>query len=176
MAEWLAHPNELGVPPLSVTLRRTVRVSLLPGGKRKVHVLDYEMPDGTKDLGFVGPLVWSFCEPDLLLVDEADVVRAYIGLIAVLMGRESGKLTTYFEPDSEREYAFASALTSEGYSEVGIEERYRFGNLWLYEFAAILDGMKCRGCGNGDYIIGHTEDSPMFKLPQLYVFFGEMSE
>ena len=35
---------------------------------------------------------------------------------------------------------------------------------------------KFRGAGNGDYIIGYTEDSPMFKLPQVYVFFGKMSE
>lgn len=155
MAEWLAHPNEFGVHPSRVKLRRTARVSLFDASKTRVHLLDYEMPDGTKGLGFVGPFVWSFCEPDLLSADENDILKAYIGLVFVLAGRESGALTTDFEPDTEREEAFVSTWTSEGYSDVRIHERYRVGELEIYEFTAVLDGKKFRGAGNGSYTIGY---------------------
>ena len=176
MAEWLAHPNEFGTAPMSVAYRRTLRATLVGGGKTKVHLVDYEMPDGTKGLGFVGPAVWSFCEPDTGLADEADVLEAYLGLVFVLAGIENGSLETDFLSENGQDEALVSMLTSKGYSDVTIRDGYRLGELEVYEFSAVRDGKRFRGAGNKDYTIGHPEDSPLFKLPQIYVFFGKMGD
>lgn len=61
MAEWLAHPNEFGVRPKRVQLKRTYRVNVITYGDVKLHLVEYEMPDGTAGRGFVnGSLTWSF--------------------------------------------------------------------------------------------------------------------
>jgi len=61
MAEWLSHPSEFGVRPMHVHLRRTYRGNVITHGDVELHLLQYEMPDGTKGRGFVnGSLTWSF--------------------------------------------------------------------------------------------------------------------
>ena len=61
MADWLAHPAEFGVQPKSVRLKRTYRGEVINTGAVEIHLVEYEMPDGTQGRGFVnGPLTWSF--------------------------------------------------------------------------------------------------------------------
>lgn len=56
MADWLAHPAEFGVPPKTVRLKRTYRGEVISTGAVEIHLVEYEMPDGTTGRGFVnGP-------------------------------------------------------------------------------------------------------------------------
>jgi hypothetical protein len=75
MAAWLAHPLEFGVRPRRVRWKRTHRGELLSLGEAEIHLLEYEMPDGTTGRGFVnGSLTWSFVGERINVIDDRDLL------------------------------------------------------------------------------------------------------
>jgi hypothetical protein len=56
MSSWLAHPMEFGVQPKRATYFATVRAKLpVAAAFTDVHIVEYEMPDGTYGRGLVNP-------------------------------------------------------------------------------------------------------------------------
>jgi hypothetical protein len=171
MADWMADPRELGEAPRSVKYRCTRKRKSF-GVKVKVHLVDYDMPDGTRGLGFVGPFTWSFCEPALEKADEEDVLKAYLGLMVVMLGAEAGVVKTEFE-SSTGEAALKQMLTESGFSDISIGDKFQIDDLEVFEFASTKDGKAFRGAGNKDATISHSEEEPLYHVPQAYLFFGE---
>jgi hypothetical protein len=81
MAEWLAHPNEFGVIPEVVRFKKIYKAKLITYGNVEIHLVDYEMPDGTTGRGFVnGRLTWSFLGDEVNMIKDDDFFVAYCGL------------------------------------------------------------------------------------------------
>jgi hypothetical protein len=97
MAEWLAHPNEYGVPPTQVRLKRTYRGNLVTHGDVELHLVEYEMPDGTKGRGFVNEgLTWSFLGDKVNAIKDDDLLVAYCGWAWLFPAMQAGNVATEF--------------------------------------------------------------------------------
>jgi hypothetical protein len=174
LADWLAHPSELGEAPRAVKYRCSRKRKSF-GKSVKIHLVDYEMPDGRKGLGFVGPFAWAFDEPSLANADEEDVLKAYLGLVFVMFGEHAGLLETEFD-SRDGEVALKQTLAESGFSNISIGEKFKLDELAVFEFVATKDGKELRGAGNKDFAVYHGAEEPLYHIPQAYVFFGELGE
>lgn len=172
MSEWLAHPSEYGEPP-EVVKYRCVKKRKSCGVTVKVHLVDYEMSDGTKGLGFVGPFAWSFCEPKLKSANEEDILQAYMGMVFLMIGEDSEMYKTEFDSkQSERD--FIAKLQDDGCSEIETAEKFKLLDFEIFEFKAIKGSKKIKGVGCIQEYIFHDEDDPLYLIPQYYIYFGDI--
>lgn len=175
MAEWLAHPNEFGVRPKRVQLKRTYRVNVITYGDVKLHLVEYEMPDGTAGRGFVnGALTWSFLGDEVNAMSDDDLLIAYCGWAWLFPALQAGNVVTEFVSATE-EQAFRAKKEGEGLCSLELSNRYKIGTSELFEYVATKDGQRVRGAGNTEAEVGYVERDPRFGLPSIYFLLGSQA-
>jgi hypothetical protein len=175
MAEWLAHPNEFGVRPKRVRLRRTYRGNLITHGDVELHLVEYEMPDGTRGRGFVnGSLTWSFLGDGLNAISDDDLLIAYCGWAWLFPALQAGNVATEFRSLTEEDALRAKKVT-EGLQDMELTKRYRIGTSELFEYRATKNGKKVTGAGNTELEVSYEEGDPRFNLPSIYFLLGRES-
>jgi hypothetical protein len=175
MADWLRHPNEFGVPPKYVRLRRTYRGKLITHGDVELHLVQYEMPDGTKGRGFVnGSLTWSFLGDEVNSIDDDDLLIAYCGWAWLFPALQVGNVATEFMSLSE-EAAFRAKKEKDGLQNLEFTNRYKIGTSELFEYHARLRGKRIKGAGDTESEVSYEEDDPRFNLPSIYFLLGRES-
>lgn len=172
LAQWLAHPNEFGTLPKSVKHRQAYKLNLMNYGPSVVHLIDYEMPDGTKGKGFVNPVTWSFLGDEANSIPDKSLILAYCGWLFLFPGLQSGAVKTQFESDGE-EQRYLSQLEANGLSGIEITERYQIGTSELFGFTAKYNGAPVRGAGNTESEVGYPASDPHFHLPSIYFLLGQ---
>jgi len=172
MADWLAHPNEFGEAPKKVTFKRTYNVNFPGWGPQKVHLLEYEMPDGTRGRGFVGPLTWSFLGEEINKVSDDRLLLAYAGWAWLTASLQRGLVQTEFAPGPARQ-ALLARLQQAGLEDIETTDAYQIGSSEVYEFRARRGNTPVRGAGGGEGSIILDDDDPEYAtLPAVYFYLG----
>ena len=172
LAQWLAHPNEFGQAPSTIKHRRAFPLQLMNFGETVVHLIDYQMPSGTKGRGFVNPITWSFLGDEINAIPDEKLLVAYCGWAFLFPGIQAGGIETKFESNGE-EQRYLDDLTSKGLTEIIVEGRYRIGTSELYGFKAKFNGEPVRGAGNTETEVGYTAAHPCIHLPSIYFLLGQ---
>ena len=171
MADWLAHPAELGVPPKSVRLKRTYRGEVLVQGAVEIHLVEYEMPDGTTGRGFVnGSLTWSFLS-DLSAMSDDDLLLAYWGWAWLFPAIQAGSAVQNFQSLTE-ERAFTEKKLADGFADLQLGNRYKIGTSELFEFKGTVGGKQFVGAGNMESEVVFDATDPKAALPPIYFLLG----
>lgn len=171
IAQWLAHPNEFGVAPKRVKHRRAHALKTM-WGPVTVHVLDYEMPDGTRGIGFVNPITWSFFADRVPEIPEDELVRAYMGWAFLFPALQSGKATSDFVSEGEEQRFLEMKAMQRVFSDIEITARYKIGTSELFEYRGKFEGMTVRGAGNVESEVVFDESDPCYDLPAIYFLLG----
>jgi hypothetical protein len=172
MANWLAHPSEFGVPPKSVKHRRAYHLSLMHYGPTVIHLIDYQMPDGTRGRGFVNPLTWSFLGDQVNQIPDDQIVAAYCGWAFLFPGLQAGSVRTDFVSEGE-EQRYIADLTAHGLANVAVHERYRIGTSEIFGYTADYQGQSFRGAGNTESEVAFPSGDPRYHLPAVYFLLGQ---
>ena len=172
MADWLAHPMEFGVRPKSVRFRHTHRAKLVTYGPVEIHVVDYEMPDGTKGRGFVnGSLTWSFTGEEVNAIADQDHFVAYCGWAWLFPAIQAKTVQTDFISEGEED-RLTGAVSAAGMADLRITGRYKIGSSELFEYSGTRDGIALKGAGDGERQVEFDATHPCFFLPPNYFFLG----
>lgn len=171
VSEWLAHPNEFGVAPKMVKYRRNFRVTLEQYGTFRIHLVDYEMPDGTVGRAFYNPVTWTFLGDAINDIDDASLIVAYAGWLFLVPALQNGSVTDRFISETE-EVAFTHEKTQLGLTDFTVTERYRIATSELFEYEATHQGEKVRGAGNTETEVMFNENDPRYHLPAIYFVLG----
>jgi hypothetical protein len=173
MAEWLAHPQEFGQPPKKVRLKRTYRGHVVTHGDVQLHLVEYEMPNGTRGRGFVnGSLTWSFLGDEVNAIADDDLLVAYCGWSWLFPALQAGNVATEFMSLSE-EADFRAKKESDGLRELVFTDRYKIGSSELFEYRAMSNGKRVRGAGDTESEVSYEEGDPRFNLPSIYFLLGQ---
>ena len=173
MAEWLAHPTEFGVQPKIVRFKRTYKAKLITYGNVQIHLVHYEMPDGTIGRGFVNAgLTWSFLGELINSIKDDDLFVAYCGWAWLFPPLQKGTVQTNFVSNGE-EARFLAKKQGEGLTEIQVTDRYKIGTSELTEFRAKQQDRIVRGAGDSTAEVLFTDDDPRFNLPSIYFLLGE---
>jgi hypothetical protein len=173
MAQWLAHPNEFGVPPLSVRHKHTYHLDLLGHGDVEVHLVEYAMPDGRQGRGFVnGSYTWSFLGDGVNAIDNDHLLLAYCGWLWLTPAMHTGSVITRFDSAGE-EMRYLNKKQQQGITEVSIANRYKIGTSELFEFTGRYQGKPAKGAGDTSHDIGFVSTDPCFNLPPIYFLVGQ---
>jgi hypothetical protein len=171
MADWLAHPAEFGVQPQSVRLKRTYRGEVIITGAVEIHLVEYEMPDGTQGRGFVnGSLTWSFLG-DLSAMTDDDLMVAYWGWAWLFPAIQAGNVVQDFQSASE-EQAFIAKKLADGFADIQLGNRYQIGTSELFEFKGTAGGTAFVGAGNTEAEVVFAAAEPNAALPPIYFLLG----
>jgi hypothetical protein len=174
MAEWLAHPNEYGVAPKAVRHKRSYKCELAGDGETEIHLVEYEMPDGTKSRGFVNPpLTWSFIG-DMSGITDDELLLAYCGWAWLFPRLQAGSVLTEFVSEGE-EPRYIAQKQAQGISDVKVTARYKLGTSELFEIEGSWAGRPTKGAGNTEAETGFADTDPCFKLPSIYFFLGSQA-
>jgi hypothetical protein len=77
---------EFGVKPLSVKFYRGYTIKFKDNANTEdAFLVDYKMPDGEEGRGFVGMTTFSFSSPKTLQMKDHDLLKAYVGMVQVMM-------------------------------------------------------------------------------------------
>jgi hypothetical protein len=172
MADWLAHPLEFGVPPKTVRLKRTYRGEVITQGAVTIHLVEYEMPDGTQGRGFVnGSLTWSFPGDDINAIADDDLMVAYCGWAWLFPATQAGSVATEFQSLTE-ERAFTEKKLADGFADVQLGSRYQIGTSELFEFKGSSSGQQFVGAGNTEAEVVFAATDPKAALPAIYFLLG----
>jgi hypothetical protein len=175
MAGWLAHPNEFGVQPKRVRLERTYKANVIAHGDVELHLVGYEMPDGTVGRGFVnGSLTWSFLGDEVNAISDDDLLVAYCGWAWLFPALQAGNVATEFLSLTEED-AFRAKKEGEGLQNFELTHRYKIGTSELFEYTATKNGKKVKGAGDTQLEVGYEEGDPRFNLPSIYFLLGRES-
>ena len=168
MADWLAHPMEFGVPPKTVRLKRTYRGEVIITGAVEIHLVEYEMPDGTKGRGFVnGPLTWSFLGEEVNAIADDHLMEAYWGWAWLFPAVQAGNAVMDFESLTE-EPAFTAKKLADGFDEIRMTSRYKIGTSELFEFKGTSGGKLMIGAGNTESEVVFDATDPRAALPPIH--------
>jgi hypothetical protein len=170
LAEWLAHPMEFGVKPTSTKYLTSISTAVagMPAPVT-VHVVEYQMPDGTYGKGFVNPITWSFLGdlPYDKLTNE-QLVTAYSGWVWLFSALQNGNAQTDFAPSTTG--SFTRKLKQDGIDGVTITSQYRVGDSEFFEFEGRKAGSKVKGAGSVEATLVFDETEPQAALPIVYTF------
>jgi hypothetical protein len=142
------------------------------GEATDIHLLDYEMPDGTRGRGFVNPITWSFLGDNVNQISDDSLITAYAGWVFLFSALENGSATSDFVSEGE-EAAYLAEKASHGLQDVAITNRYKIGTSELFEFTASYEGNPVKGAGNTESEVGFGADDPSFHLPPIYFLLGK---
>ena len=173
MAQWLAHPNEFGVAPLSVRHKRTYQGDVMGHGDVEVHLVEYAMPDGRQGRGFVnGSYTWSFLGDGVNAIDDDNLMLAYCGWLWLMPAMHEGGVVTRFDSSGE-EARYLAQKQQQGLTDVCVTNRYKIGTSELFEFTGRYQGQPVRGAGDTSHDIGFVSTDPCFHLPSIYFLLGQ---
>ena len=172
MAEWLAHPMEFAVRPKRTSYLTTVETTIAGDPQPlDVHVVEYEMPDGTRGKGFVNPVTWSFLGPlPYEKLTDVQLVTAYTGWLWLFSALNGGQAETEFEPQTRD--ALLAELASEGIDSVSVTEKYKVGTSEFFAFAGVRSGTTVKGAGSARSKLVLEESAPQASLPVVYTYLG----
>lgn len=173
LARWLADPEEYGEAPKSVTLRNSLKGSIIVfDAPVKIDIYDYEMPGGEKGRGFVYPMTGTFKEKNINDIQDGDLVIAYCGWVFLLLGLQQGQIQTEFEARDEE--AFLSILKDSQISDIKINGQYKIGDNEFFEYTGMKDGLMVKGAGTSDEAnnIIFNRQMPEYALPAIYFLLG----
>lgn len=172
MAEWLAHPMEFSVRPARVNYVTSINTTV--AGKPEpvdVHIVEYEMPDGTRGKGFVNPVTWSFLGPlPYEELTDVQLVTAYSGWLWLFSALNHGGAEKNFEPQTRD--ALIAELASEGISDISVTEQYKVGTSEFFEFRGVRGSAKIKGAGSAGSKLVFEETAPQASLPIVYTYLG----
>jgi len=172
MSEWLAHPAEFGTSPKSVRYKRTYKGELLSYGTVEIHLVAYEMPDGTVGRGFVnGDLTWSFLGNDVNRINETDLLSAYCGWAWLFPAVQTGNVLTDFQSEGEASLLSAKKVR-EGFERITISGQYKIGTSELFEFSAAKQGKSYVGAGDSNGDVVFEKGDPYSAVPAIYFLLG----
>ena len=174
MSEWLAHPTEFGVRPRRAKYLTTIRAKL-PGKApyTDVHLVEYEMPDGTYGRGFVNPITWSFLGPlPYEALGNERLVTVYAGWLWLFPAVSDGRALTKFDP-STRDQLLAQ-LTRDGITDVKVLDQYKVGTSEFYEFTGVRNGTKIQGAGSAGSMLVYDASAPEASLPVVYTYLAKV--
>lgn len=173
MAQWLAHPNEFGEQPRKVRLKRTYRGHMVTYGDVELHMVEYEMPNGTRGRGFVnGSLTWSFLGDEVDAIADDDLMVAYCGWAWLFPALQVGNVATEFMSLSE-EADFRAKKERDGLQDLVFTSRYKIGTSELFEYRAMFNGKRIQGAGDTTTEVSYEEGDPRCNLPSIYFLLGQ---
>jgi len=173
MAEWLSHPSEFGVAPKFVRYRKTEKAKLVTYGKVRIHVVDYEMPNGKKGRGFVNDsLTWSFLGDDVNAISDDDHFTAYCGWAWLFPALQGDTVKTDFVSQRD-EVAFSDSRRRSGIKDFRITGRYQIGTSELFEYDGSRGGVKVKGAGGTENLVEFPASDARHGLPAIYFLLGE---
>jgi len=173
MSKWLSHPYEFGEEPKRVKFKQTYKLNLISYGKVKIHLVEYEMPNGIKGRGFVnGHLTWSFTGDNIYKIRDEDLLTAYCGWAWLFPNMQIGNVQTDFKSYIQ-ESKIISQIEERGFSNVTIGDKYKIGTSELFEFTAHKEGIVYVGATEHDHAISFRKDNPKSNLPSIYFILGE---
>jgi hypothetical protein len=163
---------EFGVAPKRVKYLASIETTILGLDKPvSVHVVEYEMPDGTYGKGFVNPLTWSFAGPlpyDRLT--NAQLVTAYAGWFWIFNALHNKQVVTEFQPTTLN--AFLRGLEHEGIDNVVVKDTYKVMDSELFEFSGQRAGARIKGAGSIESKLVLDAAAPEASLPMIYSYLG----
>ena len=172
MAEWLSHPLEFGLEPKRVKYLNSVQTKIAGMPEPiSVHVVEYEMPDGTYGKGFVNPVTWSFAGS--LRYDglsEVQLVTAYSGWLWIFSALSDDRAKSEFKPKSIN--ALLAELAQEGITNISVTAKYKVRTSEFFEFVGQRLGKKVRGAGSAGSKIIFDDSAPQASLPVVYTYLG----
>lgn len=172
MAQWLSHPNEFGVAPLSVRHKRTYQGDVMGHGDVEVHLVEYAMPDGRQGRGFVnGSYTWSFLGDGVNAIDDDNLMLAYCGWLWLTPAMHEGAVVTRFDSAAE-ESRYLSQKQQQGLTDLSITNRYKIGTSELFEFTGRYQCKPVKGAGDMSHDVGFVSTDPCFNLPSIYFLVG----
>lgn len=174
MAEWLASPLEFNATPKRTKYLATGEASI--AGEPEpvpVHIVEYEMPDGTYGKGFVNPVTWSFAGnlPYDKLTNE-QLVLAYSGWLWLFAALQNGQAQTEFRPVTDGQ--FRQMLQTAGFRDITLGNMYRVADSEFFEFVATRDGEPTKGAGSGESYLALSANDPAASLPVVYTFLAKV--
>ena len=173
MSQWLAQPYEFGKNPQKIQFVRTYKLKLVTYGKVKIHLVEYEMPNGTKGRGFVnGHLTWSFTGENIQGISDDDLVIAYCGWAWLFPNLQIGNIQTEFKSTFE-ETIIRKKLQYNGFKDIILKDKYKIGDSQLFEFTAHKDKVHYVGATDHNHTISFRKNSPKANLPSIYFILGK---
>ena len=103
-------------------------------------------------------------------IEDDDIVTAYAGWAFLFPRIQEGFIETDFEA-SDQEHTFREQMSQ--CDDFEITDKFRIGELDLFEYRGSLDGQKIRGCGCTEGNMYFTSDMPQYSLPAVYFFIGQ---
>lgn len=172
MVEWLAHPMEFGVKPTKATYVGSFEAPFLGEDKPlTVHIVEYQMPDGTYGKGFVGPLTWSFVgKLPYDKLTNIQLVTAYSGWLWLFSALQNKKAETDFVAKTKD--ALVQQLAKQRIDSPKVTAQYRVGDSEFFEFTGQRSGVKVKGAGSIESQLILDETAPQASLPVVYTFLG----
>ena len=173
MADWVADPMEYGEKPKRTKYLTTI--SAVIAGEAKpisVHVVEFEMQDGTYGKGFVNPITWSFEELAYDEISNEQLVMAYSGWVWLFSALQNGRAITEFQPETESK--FRSLLGTQGFGDVSITSKYRVADSEFFEFRAVKAGRPIIGAGSIQSNLTFDQDEPLAALPPVYMYLAKV--
>jgi len=174
LATWLAHPMEFGEKPKRTKYLATIDAVI--AGEPKpipVHVVEFEMPDGTYGKGFVNPITWAFGS-DLSYdkISNEQLVMVYSGWVWLFSALQNGRALTEFTPTTEAQ--FLGILGGAGLHDVSITSKYRVADSEFFEFNATRGGRAVKGAGSVESNLVLDAEDPLASLPVVYPYLAKV--
>jgi hypothetical protein len=174
LAEWLSSPLEFGVAPRRVKYLTTIPTPIAGQPRSvRVHVLEYEMPDGTYGKGFVNPNTWSFAGAlpyDKLTNDQ--LVAAYSGWAWLFGALHNGSAKSEFKPVTLGDAL--KLLEANGVANISVTNQYRVGDSEFFEFLGMRADHAVKGVATNEARLIYDASDPIASLPIVYTFLAKV--
>jgi hypothetical protein len=174
LAKWLAHAQEYGVKPARVKYLATL-TAYLAGQDQPivVHVLEFQMPDGSYGKGYVGPLTWAF-EGSLPYdqLSNRQLVDVYTGWLWLFSALNKGAAKTDFQPTTRE--ALLHSLAQKKIEMLKVTSQYRVGDSEFYEFVGQGPNGPIKGAGSTESQLILDAASPEASLPLVYTYLAKV--
>jgi hypothetical protein len=174
LAQWLSSPLEFGVAPRRVKYLTTIPTPIAGQPRSvRVHVLEYEMPDGTYGKGFVNPITWSFAGAlpyDKLTNDQ--LVAAYSGWAWLFGALHNGSAKSEFKPVTLGDAL--KLLQANGVVNISVTNQYRVGDSEFFEFRGTRADHAVKGVATNEARLIYDASDPIASLPIVYTFLANV--
>ncbi|GHO49687.1 hypothetical protein [Ktedonospora formicarum] len=179
MENWLAHPMEFGEKPREAYVIYENEVKWPSVGLTQAFLVQYELSERIKGIGFTGPITWSFIGIDWeswSSFTPEELMYCYAGWYTqfTLSHRED-----YLRESShEAKQAFFERLKIDGYKDASLKDQFTLDN---DEGGTSFYTVEVRKGGVHYYAIGTVEEynlygkdlAPMKHLPPFYYYLGK---
>ncbi|GHO77375.1 hypothetical protein KSD_51460 [Ktedonobacter sp. SOSP1-85] len=179
MADWLAHPMEFGERPTEAHVIYENEVQWPSVGFTKIFLVQYEMSNGVKGIGFTGPITWSFIAIDWenwTSFTHEELIYCYAGWYIQFTLSHQENYVSESTPEAKQE--FFERLRRDGYQDLLLKDQFTLdndeGGTSFYTVEANKDGKSFYAIGTvGEYKIYEKELVPMKHLPPFFYYLGQ---